>query len=78
MDVKPVAGEQIDKDIPIYIVEPHADVPDKTNRIFVDKHIVFLSGLWPVRLFLVIIIYHFPAHKSIVIFTKFLKNTYAY
>ena len=55
MDVKPVAGAQIDKDIPIYIVDPHADVPDKTNRIFVDKHIIFLSGLWPVRYSLAVI-----------------------
>ena len=51
MDVNPVAGEQIDKDIPIYIVEPHADVPDKANRIFVDKHIIFLSGLVTCPLF---------------------------
>ena len=78
MDVKPVTGEQIDKDIPIYIVEPHADVPDKANSIFVDKHIIFLSGLWPVPLFLTSIIYHFSAYKSIVIFTNFLKNTCAY
>ena len=56
MDVKPVAGEQIDKDIPIYIVEPHADVSDKANRIFVDKHIIFLSGLWPIRYSLAVII----------------------
>ena len=78
MNVKPVVGEQVDKDIPIYIDEPYADVPDKTNCIFVDKHIILLSGLWPVRLFLMIIIYHCPAYKSIVIFTNFLKNTCAY
>ena len=44
MNVKPVASEQIHQNIAAHAVRPYADVSDKTDRIFVDKHINFLPA----------------------------------
>ena len=37
-DVKPVIGEQVDQNIAILTVGPHANVTDKTDSVFVNEH----------------------------------------
>ena len=56
MNVEPVVGEQVNQNIAALTVRPYADVPDKTNSIFVKEHIIFLSGLRPIRYSLAVII----------------------